>query len=283
MGLGTLGVVGAGQMGRGIAQVAAQAKLNVMLVDSESDQLKGAEQTIGTSLGKLAQKGRLEEDPEIIHQRIRLHEDIRELTACEFIVEAVTENPDIKYGIFRQLDEICRPEAILASNTSSISITAIAGQTKRPGQVIGMHFMNPAPLMQLVEIIPGLQTDQETLQMTLGLARALGKETVQSKDRAGFIVNRVLLPMINGAIQTFDEGTADAEAIDQAMKLGTNQPMGPLALADLIGLDTCLAIMEVLHDEFGDRYKPAQLLRKYVLAGWLGRKTGRGFHHYNKT
>ncbi len=279
----SFGVVGAGQMGTGIAQVAAQAGLNVRLVDLAPNQLNRARETMKGSLGKLAQKGKLGEDPEIIMGRIGWHEDMQALTPCEFIVEAVTENPDLKFGIFRKLDELCKPGTILASNTSSISITAIAGQTKRPDQVIGMHFMNPVPLMQLVEIISGLQTDQETVQMTIGLAKALGKETVQSKDRAGFIVNRVLLPMINGAIQTFEDGTADAEAIDRAMKLGTNQPKGPLALADLIGLDTCLSIMEVLHEAFGDRYKPAPLLRQYVDAGWLGRKTGRGFHRYDKT
>jgi 3-hydroxybutyryl-CoA dehydrogenase len=208
---------------------------------------------------------------------------VEALAECDLVVEAATENEAIKKRIFQDLDRACKPEAILASNTSSISITRIASFTQRPAQVVGMHFMNPVPLMALVELISGLATSAETLEATRALAARMGKTTVQAQDYPGFLVNRVLMPYINEAVYTLMEGIASVEDIDAAMKLGTNVPMGPLTLADFIGLDTCLSIMEVLHEGLGDtKYRPCPLLRKYVDAGWLGRKSGRGFYNYNK-
>lgn len=273
------GTLGAGQMGSGIAQVAAQAGYEVILVDINNDVLTHAKTGIQKSLNKLAEKGRLE-NPDGIYKKIHFSAEKKDLSDCDFVVEAVTEHEATKYKIFSELDQMVKPGAYLASNTSSISITGIAGKTKRPKQVIGMHFMNPVPIMELVEIIRGLQTSDDTYDVTKNLAEKMKKVTVLSRDSAGFIVNRVLMPMINEAIWTVYQGIGTPEDIDTAMKLGTHQPMGPIALADFIGLDTVLSILEVFHDSFGDKFKPCPLLRQYVDAGWLGKKTGRGFYTY---
>lgn len=281
----SIGVIGAGQMGNGITQVAAAANYNVVMFDIASASLDKGLGTISGSCDRLIKKATMTEDQKIaLLGNIKVTTELKDLAGCDFVVEAATENIDLKLNIFRQLDEIVKKDAILTSNTSSISITKIAAATKRPNQVAGMHFMNPVPLMQLVEGIRGLQTSDETFFTTKGLAEKLGKTFVEStKDMPGFIVNRVLMPMINEAVYTLHEGIAAVESIDQAMKLGTNQPMGPLQLADFIGLDTCLAIMNVLHDGLGDsKYRPCPLLVKYVEAGWLGRKSGRGFYNYAK-
>ena len=281
----SIGVIGAGQMGNGITQVAAAANYNVVMFDIASASLDKGLGTISGSCDRLIKKATMTEDQKIaLLGNIKVTTELKDLAGCDFVVEAATENIDLKLNIFRQLDENVKKDAILTSNTSSISITKIAAATKRPNQVAGMHFMNPVPLMQLVEGIRGLQTSDETFSTTKGLAEKLGKTFVEStKDMPGFIVNRVLMPMINEAVYTLHEGIAAVESIDQAMKLGTNQPMGPLQLADFIGLDTCLAIMNVLHDGLGDsKYRPCPLLVKYVEAGWLGRKSGRGFYNYAK-
>jgi 3-hydroxybutyryl-CoA dehydrogenase len=213
---------------------------------------------------------------------INVVDGIQGLNKAQLVVEAATENPELKFKLFRQLDEVCAPDALLASNTSSISITSIAAKTKRPEKVAGMHFMNPVPVMKLVEGIRGLQTSDETFKAVRAAAEKMGKTFVEAKDQPGFAVNRILMPMINEAVTALHEGIASVEDIDTAMKLGTNQPMGPLTLADFIGLDTCLAIMEVLHDGLGDsKYRPSPLLKQYVAAGWLGKKTGRGFYKYD--
>ncbi len=278
-----IGVVGAGQMGNGIAQVAAQSGFQVILFDISAAALQKGLATITSSCDRMIKKGTLSEDQkkQILGQ-ISTTETFTALKDCDFAIEAATENVDLKLKIFRELDSILKPTAILASNTSSISITKIAGVTKRPDKVAGMHFMNPVPLMKLVEGIRGLQTSDETFQAVKTLAEKMDKIFVEStKDMPGFIVNRILMPMINEAIYTLHEGIASVESIDSAMKLGTNQPMGPLTLADFIGLDTCLAIMNVLHEGLGDsKYRPCPLLVKYVEAGWLGKKTHRGFYKY---
>lgn len=280
-----IGIVGAGQMGNGIAQVAAAQNYEVVMFDISSASLDKGLGTISGSCDRLIKKATMTEDQKKnLLSKIKPTNSMNDLDNCDFVVEAATENIELKLNIFKQLDEIVKKEAILTSNTSSISITKIASITKRPSQVAGMHFMNPVPLMQLVEGIRGLQTSDETFKTTKQLSEKLGKVFVESvKDMPGFIVNRVLMPMINEAVYTLHEGIASVESIDQAMKLGTNQPMGPLTLADFIGLDTCLAIMNVLYDGLADsKYRPCPLLVKYVEAGWLGRKSGRGFYNYAK-
>lgn len=281
-----IGVVGAGQMGNGITQVAAAAGYSVVMFDVSAASLDKGLGTISASCDRLIKKNSLtEEQKKNLLGHIQATSQMQDLADCDFVIEAATENIELKLNIFRQLDEIVKKDAILTSNTSSISITQIASVTKRPSQVAGMHFMNPVPLMQLVEGIRGLQTADEVFSCTKLLAQKLGKTFVESnKDMPGFIVNRILMPMINEAVYTLHEGIASVESIDQAMKLGTNQPMGPLTLADFIGLDTCLAIMNVLHEGLGDsKYRPCPLLVKYVEAGWLGKKSGRGFYNYQQT
>ncbi|MBC7743456.1 MAG: 3-hydroxybutyryl-CoA dehydrogenase [Bdellovibrionaceae bacterium] len=280
-----IGVIGAGQMGNGITQVAAAQNFDVVMFDISAGSLDKGLGTIASSCDRLIKKTTMTEDQKkSLLAKIKTTTAMADLATCDFVVEAATENIDLKLNIFKQLDEIVKKDAILTSNTSSISITKIAAVTKRPELVAGMHFMNPVPLMQLVEGIRGLQTSDETFKTTRALAEKLGKVFVEStKDMPGFIVNRILMPMINEAVYTLHEGIASVESIDQAMKLGTNQPMGPLTLADFIGLDTCLAIMNVLHDGMSDsKYRPCPLLVKYVEAGWLGRKSGRGFYNYAK-
>ncbi len=280
----TIGVIGAGQMGGGIAQVVAAGGFQVIMSDIAQSLLDKGVATIGKNLDRLVQKERMTEvEKKEVLARIKTTLLLKEMAAADFAVEAATENEQLKLAIFAELDKSCRPGVILASNTSSIPITRIASATKRPELVIGMHFMNPVPVMRLVEIIKGLATSQETFQVTKDLATRVGKTPVEANDFPGFISNRVLMPLINEAIFALLEGVGTAEAIDQVIKLGLNHPMGPLELADLIGLDTCLAIMKTLYEGFGDpKYFPCPLLKKYVDAGYLGKKAGRGFYSYEK-
>src|SRR5215208_2445220 len=275
-------VIGAGQMGNGIAHVFAQSGFQVTMIDVSADALKRGTDTIAANLDRQIKKGALQaSDKDVMLARVMTAQKIGDVGDASLVVEAATENRDLKFKIFSDLDAAAAPAAILATNTSSISITEIAARTKRPGNVIGMHFMNPVPVMQLVEVIRGLATSDETTRRVLDLSKAVGKTPVEVQDYPGFVANRVLMPMINEAVYCLMEGVGTAEDIDTVMKLGMNHPMGPLALADLIGLDTCLAILEVLHDGLGDpKYRPCPLLRKYVAAGWLGRKSKRGFYAY---
>lgn len=279
-----VGVVGAGQMGSGIAQVMAEQGISVLLSDMSQSRAEAGKASIAKQLARKVAKGRLASDQqEEILERITPCEGLKAFAPCELVIEAASEQIELKKRLFQDLDKICQPAAILASNTSSISITLLGAQTKRPEQIIGMHFMNPVPVMKLVEIIRGLATSEQTYQCVLQLAERVQKTTITSKDCPGFIVNRILLPLINEACFALQEGLGTAKDIDEGAKLGLNHPMGPLELADLIGLDTCLSIAEVLHRELGeDKYRPANILRNHVQAGWLGRKTGRGFYTYEE-
>ncbi len=278
----SIGVLGAGQMGAGIAHVAAVAGLDVRVADADRARAQQGIDGIAKRLQRLVDKERMTpaaRDGALA--RLVAVDGIADFKDCDFVVEAVSENEALKRSLFEQLDAACKPEAILATNTSSIPITRIAAVTRRPAQVIGMHFMNPVPVMKLIEVIRGIATSDETTAATVALAERLGKVTVTARDMPGFIINRVLMPMINEAVYALYEGIGTVEDIDTGMKLGTNQPMGPLTLADFIGLDTCLAIMNVLHTGMGDtKYRPCPLLQQYVDAGWLGRKSGRGFYTY---
>jgi 3-hydroxybutyryl-CoA dehydrogenase len=277
-----LGVLGGGQMGQGIAQIAAQAGLDVVLVDADPEFARRAIAQLTATLGKLVDKGKLtaEQRDETV-ARLRPAATIRDFEDRDFVIEAAPEKEQLKLQLFDELGKHCRPGAILASNTSSISITKIAAASHRPDQVIGMHFMNPVPIMKLVEIVRGLPTSDLTYDTTIALAHRFGKTTIGARDIPGFIVNRMLIPLLNEACYGLYEGLGSARDIDTGVELGLNHPMGPLRLADLIGLDTCLAIAEVLHRELGDdKYRPCPLLRQYVAAGWLGKKVGRGLYTY---
>ncbi|MBW2201426.1 MAG: 3-hydroxybutyryl-CoA dehydrogenase [Deltaproteobacteria bacterium] len=278
----TFGVIGSGQMGNGIAQVVAMSGLDVIMNDIKDEFVERGLQSITKILNRSVEKEKMTEaDKDAVLNRIKGSVDLKDMASADFVVEAATENEAIKSQLFRDLDGICAPDVILSTNTSSIPIGRIAAQTQRPDKVIGMHFMNPVPLMKLVEVIRGLATSEETFKTTWGLALKFGKTPAEANDFPGFIANRILMPMINEAVFCLYHNVGTPENIDTVMKLGMNHPMGPLALADLIGLDTCLAIMETLYDGFKDsKYRPCPLLRKYVEAGWLGRKTGRGFYEY---
>jgi 3-hydroxybutyryl-CoA dehydrogenase len=280
-----IAVLGAGQMGNGIAHVFAQSGFGVTMIDISRDALARGRDTIAKNLDRQVKKGTVTaEDKDKTLGRIATAESLDAVRGATLVIEAVTEQRELKFKMFSDIDRLSDQGAILATNTSSISITEIAGRTGRPESVIGMHFMNPVPVMQLVEVIRGLATSDATTQRTVALAKAVGKTPVEANDYPGFIANRVLMPMINEAVFCLMEGVGSAEAIDTVMKLGMNHPMGPLALADFIGLDTCLAILDVLHSGLGDpKYRPCPLLRKYVAAGWLGKKSGRGFYNYAGT
>jgi 3-hydroxybutyryl-CoA dehydrogenase len=276
-----VGIIGSGQMGSGIAQVLAQSQVNVILTDVREESLKRAIGSIEKSLVKLSEKGKLQEDPKTILARIQTTPSLETLSTCQVMIEAVNENEEIKKSIFQSLEKFVHENAIIATNTSSLSITRLASFTQKPERFIGMHFMNPVPLMSLVELIRGHRTSDETFASIKSLTEKMGKTPVVVNDSPGFVLNRILIPMINEAFYTLQEGVASAEDIDAAMKLGANHPIGPLALADFIGLDTCLAIMNVLHTGFGDtKYRPCPLLKKYVDAGLLGRKSGSGVYKY---
>ncbi|MCH8177679.1 MAG: 3-hydroxybutyryl-CoA dehydrogenase [Proteobacteria bacterium] len=283
MNIKSVGVVGAGTMGNGIAQVCAAAGLKVIMQDIGEAQVQLGLETINTSMDRMIKKEKSSEsDKQQALSNIETATALEALAEVDIVIEAATENETLKLGIFEQLDQICKADAILASNTSSISLTRIAGATQRAGQVIGMHFMNPVPMMALVEVIRALQTDDTTYRQVHELSEHIGKVPVEARDSPGFVANRILIPMINEAVYTLYEGIASAEAIDKVMKLGMAHPMGPLALADLIGLDTCLSVIRVLHEGFGDsKYRPCPLLQQMVDAGYLGRKSGRGFYQYD--
>ena len=276
------GVIGSGQMGNGIAQVAAASGLDVVMSDIKEEFCENGFATISKNLDRMVKKEKISEnDKNSILGRITTTTDLKDMESADFIVEAAVEREDLKFKIFEDLDKICPPEVILSTNTSSIPIGRIAAQTSRPDKIIGMHFMNPVPVMKLVEVIKGLATSTETFDTTWKLSQDFGKTPAEANDFPGFIANRILMPMINEAISCLYQSVGKAEDIDTVMKLGMNHPMGPLALADLIGLDTCLAIMETLYDGFKDpKYRACPLLRKYVEVGWLGRKTGKGFYDY---
>ena len=277
-----IGVIGAGQMGLGIAHVAAMTGYDVILFDVSKDQLSVAEEKITANLSRQVKKSVLsEQDKELTLGRLVTNNKMDGLKNCDLVIEAVSENSEVKKSIFSELGKILKPEGLIASNTSSISITDLASTTGRPEKFMGMHFMNPVPIMPLVELIPGIATDVSVYDIIRGVTIKMGKTPVKSKDYPGFIINRILMPMINEAVFTVYEGVANIEDVDAGMKLGTNQPMGPLQLADFIGLDTCLAIMKVLSNGFKDsKFRPCPLLEKYVEAGWLGRKTQKGFYDY---
>lgn len=282
MDIKTFGVIGAGQMGNGIAQVAAVSGFEVIMNDIKTEFVEKGFASIKKNLRRSVDKGRMtDKEMNAVLQRIRTSVDIKDMGPVDFVVEAATENETIKFQIFKDLDQICEPHVILATNTSSIPIGRIASHTGRPEKIIGMHFMNPVPVMKLIEIIRGLRTTDDTFKTTWNLAVKLGKTPAEANDYPGFIINRILMPMINEAVYCLYHGVGSREDIDTVMKLGANHPMGPLALADLIGLDTCLAIMDTLFDGFKDsKYRPCPLLKRYVEAGWLGKKTGRGFYEY---
>ena len=278
----SVGIIGAGQMGAGIAQVCAQANYSVILFDQSADAVKKAFERIEKGLHRLVEKEAITaEAAQAAVSRLTPAASVQELKDCDLVIEAATENEAVKNAIFKSVCEHLKPEAMLASNTSSISITRLAAATDRPGKFIGLHFMNPVPVMKLVEIIRGIATDSETYAIAVNFAQSLGKTTANSEDFPAFIVNRILIPMINEAIYTLYEGVGTVDAIDTGLKLGANHPMGPLELADFIGLDTVLAVMNVLYEGLADsKYRPCPLLVKYVEAGWLGRKVGRGFYDY---
>ena len=278
----SVGIIGAGQMGAGIAQVCAQANYSVILFDQSADSVKQAFARIEKGLNRLVEKEAITADAaQAALSRLTPAASVQELKDCDLVIEAATENEAVKNAIFKSVCEHLKPEALLASNTSSISITRLAAATDRPGKFIGLHFMNPVPVMKLVEIIRGIATDSETYGIAVNFAQSLGKTTANSEDFPAFIVNRILIPMINEAIYTLYEGVGTVDAIDTGLKLGANHPMGPLELADFIGLDTVLAVMNVLYEGLADsKYRPCPLLVKYVEAGWLGRKVGRGFYDY---